>query len=176
MNSLDFLKQQKQFDNALKNQAKFLKNYATSKLIMFIRASSHKDWKLHLASLHCLCKYFSTFDMVNYARLTLVYLTKMFSLKEEDPDTCQMFQQGTFSVNKTSIPFSLIGIDHAIKQENRAVKVLGGIKGIANNQKTFLLLPRWIISSKNFVNSLTLTGKHQKDLNITHLLDIRVKE
>ena len=31
------------------------------------------------------------------------------------------------------LPFS-IGADHALEQQNRAMKVLGGIKGIANNQ------------------------------------------
>ena len=41
LNSLDFLKYQKQFENQLKNQAKFLKNYTTlfKVLIMFFRAS-----------------------------------------------------------------------------------------------------------------------------------------
>ena len=73
--------------------------------------------------------------MINYARLTPVYIAKMLSLKDEDPETWNMFNSGNFSVNKTLIPFSAIGVDHAIEQENRAVKVLGGIKGIAYNQK-----------------------------------------
>ena len=33
-----------------------------------------------------------------------------------------------FSVNKTSVPFIVIGDDHAIEHENRTMKVLGGIK------------------------------------------------
>ena len=81
---------------------------------MFIRASRKQDWEFHLASLHYLCKYFFAFDMINYARLTPIYLTKMFSLKEKYPDNWQMFHQGNFSVNKTSIPFSTIGVDHTI--------------------------------------------------------------
>ena len=39
-----------------------------------------------------------------------------------------------FSVNKSNVLFSAIGADHALEQENRAVKILGGIKGIANSQ------------------------------------------
>ena len=31
------------------------------------------------------------------------------------------------------MPFFAIGADHALEQQNRAVKVLGGIKGIANS-------------------------------------------
>ena len=46
-----------------------------------------------------------------------------------------MFSEDDFSVNKTLIPFSAIGVDHTIEQENRAIKVLGGITGIANNWK-----------------------------------------
>ena len=39
-----------------------------------------------------------------------------------------------FSVNKSNVLFSAIGADHSLDQENRAVKILGGIKGIANSQ------------------------------------------
>ena len=59
----------------------------------------------------------------------------MFFLKGKDPDTWQMFHLGYFSVNKTSIPFSAIRVDHVIEQENRAVKVLEVIKDIKNNQR-----------------------------------------
>ena len=41
-----------------------------------------------------------------------------------------------FSVNKSSVPFSAIGADHGLEQQNRVMKVLGGIKGIANSQTT----------------------------------------
>ena len=60
LNSFDFLKYQKQFDDELKIK-KFLKNYMTlfETLIMFICANRQQNWELHLASLHCLCKYFS---------------------------------------------------------------------------------------------------------------------
>ena len=32
------------------------------------------------------------------------------------------------------MPLSAIGSEHALKPQNRAIKVLGGIKGIANSQ------------------------------------------
>ena len=44
---------------------------------------------------------------------------------------------GDFSVNKTSVPFTAIGADHAIEHENRTMKVLHGIKGIVNNINKF---------------------------------------
>ena len=45
-----------------------------------------------------------------------------------------------------------------------AEKTLVGLKALQVTKKswmnTFLLLPRWVTSSKSFVKSLTLTGKH----------------
>ena len=47
--------------------------------------------------------------------------------------------------NKSTVPHSAIGAAHAIEHENRAMKVLRGIKGIANNQlaleQYFLIIP-----------------------------------
>ena len=44
-----------------------------------------------------------------------------------------LLDAGEFSVNNSGIPFTAIGSDHDIEQENRALKVIGGIKGIANS-------------------------------------------
>ena len=38
-----------------------------------------------------------------------------------------------FSVYKTLVPFTAIGSDHASEHENRTMKVLVEIKGIAND-------------------------------------------
>ena len=52
---------------------------------------------------------------------------------------------GYFAVNKTSVPFTAIGTDDTIEHENRTMKVLGGIKGIANDinklDKYFTIAP-----------------------------------
>ena len=39
-------------------------------------------------------------------------------------------------MNKSGIPFTAVGSDHGIDQENHALKVIGGIKGIANSEMT----------------------------------------
>ena len=103
-------------------------------LLLFIRATRQQMCELHLVSLHELVKYFFAFDMQNYARLTPVYLAEMFSLKETDPCIRNYFDKGYFFINKSTVPNSAIGADHAIEHENRAMEVLGGIKGIANNR------------------------------------------
>ena len=54
------------------------------------------------------------------------------------------FAQGLFSISKSDVPFTAIRSDHGI-EKNRAMKVLGGIKGISNSnqglEKYFLNAP-----------------------------------
>ena len=86
--------------------------------------------------------------MFNYSRMTPVYLLQTYELKEKDFDIWVFFMNGYFSINKTSVPFTAIGADHAIEHENRTMKVLGGIKGIANgikNLENISLLPQKLI-------------------------------
>ena len=72
--------------------------------------------------------------MLKNARLTPVYLSQMIELKEKDQGTWEVLRRGNFSVNKSSVPLSAVGADHELEQQNRALKVLGGIRGIANSQ------------------------------------------
>ena len=57
----------------------------------------------------------------------------MYELKDKDKNIWALLDAGEFSVNNSGIPFTAIGSDHDIEQENRALKVIGGIKGIANS-------------------------------------------
>ena len=102
ISSIDLISLQTEFDKQLTNQAKFLRNYMSlfETLLLFIHASRQQNLELHLASLYHLCKNFFAFDMINYARLTPVYIAKMFSLKDKDPKTWSMFNESSFSVNK----------------------------------------------------------------------------
>ena len=73
--------------------------------------------------------------MINYARMTPVYLSQMYALKEKDPQTQEFLSNREFLVNKSKVPFSFIGSDHGIEEENRAPKVTGGVRGIAHSQQ-----------------------------------------
>ena len=75
--------------------------------------------------------------MLNYAQLTPMYLSQMVELKEKDRDVWEVLQQDNFSVKKSSVPFSAIGADHGLEQQNCAMKVLGSIKGMSNSQTAF---------------------------------------
>ncbi|KAK6182328.1 hypothetical protein SNE40_010039 [Patella caerulea] len=55
------------------------------------------------------------------------------------------FEKGNFCVTKGMAGFTSIGPDHGIEQENRELKVIGGIVGITQNEKSldkyFLIAP-----------------------------------
>lgn len=103
-------------------------------MLRFIRSSRESFWDLHLASLHEYIKYFFAHDQINYARLSPVYIASISEYLEEN-----------FSVNKKGIPFTSIGSDHALEQNNRMMKTIGGIVGLTQNQSSlnryFLIVP-----------------------------------
>ena len=84
----------------------------------------------HVPLLELMIPYFFVHDLQNYARLMPVYIAQMHALKETDPTIWQYFHDGDFSANISSCTFSAIDGDHGIGQENRSLKVLGGVKGI----------------------------------------------
>ena len=83
-----------------------------------------------------------------------------FAFDLQNPQTWS-FLQRNFVVNKTHIPFSAIGTDHAIEHENRVMKVIRGIKGIANHQSSALEKHFLVASDMNKV-----IGEFQDTLGI----------
>ena len=122
------------FRNSFQNQGRFYSNYMKmfESLLLFIRSSRQGLWRLHLASLNEFTKYFFAHDQINYARLSPVYVASMLQLEQEDPDTWKYLEEN-FSINKTGIPFASIGTDHALEQDNRRMKVSGGLIGLTQN-------------------------------------------
>ena len=65
--------------------------------------------------------------------MTPVYVSYIFDLKENDQRTRGTMISSCFCVSKLEVPFTSIGGNHGIEQENRALKeVLGGITGTAD--------------------------------------------
>ena len=102
-------------------------------------------WDLYLASLHHLVKYFFAHDQQNFARMVPVYLSEMYALQERQSEVWDFFSNGNFCVNQIIVPFSAIGAYHGIEHENRAMKVTGGLQGLAYNtqalERLFLASP-----------------------------------
>ena len=71
-------------------------------------------------------------DLQNYPRYSPVYLSVMYT---SDPITWEFLVNENFSVNKTKIPFSALGADHALEQENRGMKVLAELKELEKTKQ-----------------------------------------
>ena len=112
-------------------------------LLLFVQASRQGHWRLHLASMNNFAKYFFAHDQLNYARLTPFYLAGMLELEGTDA-TSWTYLEINYSIVKTSIPFVGIGSDHAMEQENKNLKVAGGIVGLTQQSSA---LSRFCLSS-----------------------------
>ena len=122
------------YDESLNQQALFLRNYMAmyEVLLQFVRSSREEAWEMHLSSLDNMVRYFFVHDQLNYARLTPLYLATMTELKTEDVDSWN-YLKDNFSINKSGIPFCSIGSDHALEQENKIMKLTGGVVGLTQN-------------------------------------------
>ena len=71
-----------------------------------------------------------------------------------------------FISNQSNIPFTAIGSDHAMEQENKVLKVTGGIKGLtqhASGLYRFCLVSPIISSlSEEFCTKQHLNNEHRK--------------
>ena len=134
-------------------------------LLLFVRASRQGLWKLHLSSLNNLVKYFFAHDQINYARMTPLYLADMHSLQTDDSDSWEYLEKN-FAIAKSNIPFTAIGSDHAMEQENKVLKVTGGIKGLtqqASALNRFCLVSPIISSlSEEFCTNQYINNDHRK--------------
>ena len=121
-------------------------------LLNFIRASRQGLWLLHLSSLEKLCTLFFSQNRLKYAQYVPHYIAKMQEIEKDDPSVWQEFIQGNFCVKKSCVPFSSIGVDHAIEHLNRSMKVMGGIRGITQKPgaltRFFLIAPKLARLSK----------------------------
>ena len=117
-------------------ESHFILNYIemVSVLLKFIHASRSRDWIMHLSSVKDMIPFITAMDRIKYRRLLPVYLADMKKLKDTDPVIWNYFEEGNFSVQNTDILGSALGIDHAGEQENKKLKIQGGLIGITRQQ------------------------------------------
>ena len=168
-----------QFCNNLKAQSpisSFLLDYMAivQNILSFIRASREGNWLLHLATLKQLCPLFFSQNRLKYAQHVPEYLAKMYHLQETDPEIWDEFSKGNFSVSKGDVGFTSIGVDHALEQENRKMKVLGGLKGISQKPNTltrfFLAAPELARLARSVEDKASIAQagrKHHHDLSVS---------
>ena len=87
-----------------------------------------------------------------------LYLSQMYDLQLKDPETWNFFLDGNLSVSKNLMSFCSIAVDHALEQENKSMKIQGGIKGIGNNksalEENFLISCKMSQITEAFLESL----------------------
>ena len=110
-------------------------------LISFARAVCSADWNLCLSSLDC----FGEYCLRNYSAMSALHIAEMHDLNKRDRETWEELSKGAWAPYKNDIPFYSLGADKALEQENRRMKVSGGVMGITHSAQTlpkcFLLLP-----------------------------------
>ena len=74
-------------------------------------------------------------DRTKYRRLLPVYLSAMRNLEHNDPDNMTYFMEGNFYV-QTKVPLTAIGVDHAGEQQNKKLKIQGGLIGITTKENS----------------------------------------
>ena len=118
-------------------------------------------------------------DRTKYSRLIPVYLAEMRNLKRTDPVTWKAFSKGGFSVQKTPIPYTALGMDHTGEQVNEVIKIEGGLTGVSRNEnaRTRYFLTAPIISkiASNFRTANT-EKKHHQNKRMYSLRQTEMKE
>ena len=85
-------------------------------ILGLLRASREGNWNLHINGIRALIPWCFAYDKVNYARYLSAYFAQMTNLPETNPDVHRAFQQGQFSVQRSSNnPFGRIPIDQTIE-------------------------------------------------------------
>ena len=143
----DFVQKLTEFEKSFTKQQKFVMPYIKQfeTILLYVRATRERNFELHLEATHALIKYYFAHDYLNYARLLPVYLSCMQNTEKNHPDVWAEFLKGNFCVIKNEAPFPSIAPDHALEQENRRLKVHGGVIGITQNENAlkcfFLIAP-----------------------------------
>ena len=75
-------------------------------------------------------------NRIKYRRMWAVYIADMRSLETSSPEVWRAFMDGDFSIQKSDIPATAIGRDHAGEQQNKVIKNRGGVTGITCNENS----------------------------------------
>ena len=104
----------------------------------FQRAVHQTDWLLYLLSLEDQCPCHFAYNRSDYAQFIPEYLARMYNMKDSDPDTWEFFSNGHFAVQKSKVPFTGIGVDHAQEHMNKVLKGENALRGISTDSDAIL--------------------------------------
>ena len=107
-------------------------------LLNFMCSIKDPDIYMYLASLENLCKYFFSYNRLDYALNISEYLARVDNTRTTDPEMWNTFQTGGFALKANSIPFTGIGVDQGQEFLNKILKGEGGLRGIRNRPAALL--------------------------------------
>ena len=115
-------------------------------MLAFIKSVRTGNWKLHLAALQAVTKYFFAHERLVYVRMIPLYLADVENLQRAFPEIYKEFCQGNWVVNKNpEVLFCVLGADHALEHVNHSMRVSDRLIGITLNlqarTKFFLVAP-----------------------------------
>ena len=172
LNEIDISQKFEKFESKQKSNIQFVWIHTYMKmverLLLFRHAVRSRDWLLHLKSTEDIIEDVVSMDRIKYRRMLPVYLADMKHLESEEPTIWNSFLQGNFAVKKSDISFTPLGADHAGEQQNKLLKIQGGIVGITKNEHariryflTASILANISSELKNIISTNSYTCHHK---------------
>lgn len=112
------------------------------KINVFISSIRNAQFDLFVSSLEELCPILFSLDHTHYARWIPVFVNDLKVLKVTDPELHEEFAKGYFVASKSKIPFSKMGFDQVLEQNNKIIKSRAGLEDLLNKADTSFLR-RW---------------------------------
>ena len=107
-------------------------------LLNFTRSNKEPDILLHMASLENLCKYFFSYNRLDYAQNITEYIARVAHIRDVDANTWNKLMSGEFALTTNNVPFTGTGIDQGQEFQSKILKGDGGLRGITNKPATLL--------------------------------------
>lgn len=137
--------------------------YTTMKLelllLLFLKSVRQSNFTQYVDSISKMLPWFFSMNHPNYARWLSVHVQDMRLQHHTAPEVFSKFNDGLFTVHKSTRNFSSIAIDQAHEQNNAMVKGDGGAVGLTENPNA---LRRWMMSGPEIAR---LVNEFESDLN-----------
>ena len=116
-------------------------------LLMFVRSLREANFRLFISCLSSICTWMFALNHVHYTRWLPVFINDLSLLRDKNNLVFDAFLNGFFTVRKSERAFSNMATDQAHEQNNKFVKIDGGVAGILDNEAALL---KWAVASPIF--------------------------
>ena len=106
------------------------------KINVFISSIRNAQFDLFISSLEELCPILFSLDHTHWIP---VFVNDLKILKVSDPELHEEFAKGNFVTSKSKVPFSKMGFDQVLEQNNKIIKSRAGLEDLLNKSETSFL-------------------------------------